>query len=471
MQMMSGRALYENNKFESYIENNIGKDNIKEIIIQDGVEWIADFPSELNNLTKVYLPKSLRSIEDPDFGFQIRMSDGNNSLNYIEVDDDNENYYDIEGVLFKDKGLKEYPAGRQGSYKIPSDTKYIMSYAFEKCKGLTSVEIPDSVMEISADAFSYCSGLTSIEIPDSVTKIGAEAFSYCSGLTSVEIPDSVTEIGAVAFRNCTELTNVKLSSNMKKIDYGTFAYCKNLSNIEIPEGVVEIGTEENVHGPFYECTSLKKMILPDSVTFVHRATFEGCNKMKVYSRIASFDLNNREKVKSILDNQAPTIKLIKDGKKIIIEAKDNEGGIGLAEKPYSTDNINWFSDKEIILNDNQVSKIYVKDELGNVGSIDISKAVDIAELKEKEKNDQNTNDGNKENKNENDGNKESGDKNDQNSNKDLTDGKNNNNGTKDTSESPKIFGQYGGKSIAIMALIIIFGTGVVGYKKYKKNNF
>ncbi|MBR4261052.1 MAG: hypothetical protein IKQ33_03755, partial [Clostridia bacterium] len=91
--------------------------------------------------------------------------------------------------------------------------------------------------------------------------------------------------------------------------------------------------------------------------------------------------------------------------------------------------------------------------------------------KEKEKNDQNTNDGNKENKNENDGNKESGDKNDQNSNKDLTDGKNNNNGTKDTSESPKIFGQYGGKSIAIMALIIIFGTGVVGYKKYKKNNF
>ena len=450
--------LYKNDKLNNYLENDIGKDNIKEIVFQEGVKRIADFPTHLNNLTKVYLPKSLISMEDGDLGTTVSLSFCNYSLNYIEVDDDNEKYYDIDGVLFenrdvyendvliKKKCLQDYPVGRKGSYKIPNDTK----------------------------------------------RIESEAFYEREGLTSVEIPDSVTEIGEYAFSRCSALTNVKLSSNIKKICQGTFFYCKSLSNIEIPEGIVEIIIdEERNKGAFEECTSLKKVVLPDSVTSVANNTFDGCNDMKVYSRVTSFELNNREKVKSILDNQAPTIKLIKDGKKIIIEAKDNEGGIGLAEKPYSTDNINWFSDKEIVLNDNQVSKIYVKDELGNVGNIDISKAVDIAELKEKEKNDPSTNDGNKENQNEKDGNKEFGDKNDQNSNKgntgdknsnegstgnknsnkDLTDGKNNNNGTKDTSESPKIFGQYGGKSIAIMALIIIFGTGVVGYKKYKKNNF
>ena len=135
-----------------------------------------------------------------------------------------------------------------GSVRIPSaiyssSQKYnvtsIGNYAFQSCRGLTSITIPNSVTSIGSQAFSSCSGLTSITVDegntkyhssgnciietksktliagcktsvipddDSVTSIGSKAFQNCNGLTSITIPDSVTSIGSQAFQNCSGLT-------------------------------------------------------------------------------------------------------------------------------------------------------------------------------------------------------------------------------------------------------------------------
>ena len=75
-----------------------------------------------------------------------------------------------------------------GSVVIPEEVTYmnrtrkvtsIGDYAFDKCRGLTSVTIPNSVTSIGASAFASCSGLTSVTIPNSVTSIGDYAFEFC----------------------------------------------------------------------------------------------------------------------------------------------------------------------------------------------------------------------------------------------------------------------------------------------------
>ena len=91
---------------------------------------------------------------------------------------------------------------------IPNSVTSIGVYAFCNCSSLASVTIPSNVTSIGESAFSGCTSLTSITIPNSVTSIGSNAFRNCSSLTSITIPNSVTSIGGYAFGDCSSLTDV-----------------------------------------------------------------------------------------------------------------------------------------------------------------------------------------------------------------------------------------------------------------------
>ena len=130
-------------------------------------------------------------------------------LTFIEVEENNENYTSIDGVLVDKNAvqLMQYPIGRQDAeYSIPDGVASISSFAFYGCTSLTSVTIPSSMAEIGSYAFYHFYGLTSITIPDSVTKLGESAFDGCENLTSVIIPDSVTDMDVDVFRNCPVVT-------------------------------------------------------------------------------------------------------------------------------------------------------------------------------------------------------------------------------------------------------------------------
>ena len=107
------------------------------------------------------------------------------------------------------------------------------------------------------------------------------AFKGCRGLTSIEIPNSVTEIGERAFEGCTGLTSISVVSDNAKYDSrdNCSAIIETVTNILIsgckntiiPNNVTEIGV-----AAFEGCTGLTSIVIPNSVTEIGGSAFCGC---------------------------------------------------------------------------------------------------------------------------------------------------------------------------------------------------
>ena len=158
---------------EEDIPWNSEHESIKNVVIEDGITGIGNYAfMECSNLETISIPASVTEIGD--FVFYDM-----NSVKGINVDENNENYKSVDGVLFN-KDMTEiikYPNGRSGSYAIPETVTTIHTCAFRECTELTELEIPDSVTTFESYSFYNCDSLLSVTIPSSVTEMGS---SYTS---------------------------------------------------------------------------------------------------------------------------------------------------------------------------------------------------------------------------------------------------------------------------------------------------
>lgn len=166
------------------------------IVLPEGITSIGDYAFYAAfKLDFVTIPASVTSIGVEAFGF-TRL------LTRIEVDGDNLQYKDINGVLLSKDGklLIHYPSNHlERIYTLPDSVTFIEDHAFMGSRIESIVFSPNTQLRtIGKMAFKQTRLKGNIHIPSGVTAIYEEAF-FTKDIKSIFIPDTVTSIGEDAF--------------------------------------------------------------------------------------------------------------------------------------------------------------------------------------------------------------------------------------------------------------------------------
>ncbi len=133
---------------------------IDKITLPDGLKHLgSDAFNGCDNLKSITIPKTVEYIGKVAIGFC-------NSLEYITVDENNQFYASINGVLY-DKEIKtllKFPSNIQDNewFEIPSTVTSIGYCAFHTNNNLTRITIPSGVTTIGNGAFYYCKNLSRV---------------------------------------------------------------------------------------------------------------------------------------------------------------------------------------------------------------------------------------------------------------------------------------------------------------------
>lgn len=214
------------------------------------------------------------------------------SLKKITVDERNDKYSAVDGVLYNKKKTEIVcvPRGIDGEIEIPDGITNLHDKVFYNCKNLSSVIISDSVLEIGGTVFSNCSGLTNIVFGNRVSSVGENAFKGCSKLKNVVINSNLQRIKASAFDGCNELTKVNYEGtvdgwaeiNFANAKSNPLYYAKKLyiSNNLISEANFSTATKISQYA-FYNCENLLKITIGNSVKCIEDNAFYSCTQLAV----------------------------------------------------------------------------------------------------------------------------------------------------------------------------------------------
>ena len=131
-------------------------------------------------------------------------------------------------------------------------------------------ELQDGTVEITG----YVGTETELSVPSTldgkkVSKIGQNAFYKNKTITKVTIPSTVTSIEIAAFEHCTSLRTIILPDSVQEIGNYSFAYDSNLNSVTLGKNLKRIGASS-----FMECTSLKSINIPDAVEEIGISAFD-----------------------------------------------------------------------------------------------------------------------------------------------------------------------------------------------------
>ncbi|MDE7162466.1 MAG: leucine-rich repeat protein [Clostridia bacterium] len=272
----------------------------RDLTVTSIMNYTRDFEySVLQNETKfvsVDIPSTVKFI----YAEALR-SDYKNELEEINVDENNQVYRSVDGVLFTKSlhTLISYPNGSKRTYyAIPDETKIISHLAFES-RNLEILKIGKSVrragflnwwgagypdsdddigfnwaagewgricnyhywnlrLEVDEDNPNYTikdgmlfnKSLTYLYVamydieeavlPDTVTSMEENAFDYCRNLKSVSLPENLQRLGSFSH---TALESLIIPDGISRIEYLTFCGCRSLTYLEIPASVTFIGRD------------------------------------------------------------------------------------------------------------------------------------------------------------------------------------------------------------------------------------
>lgn len=301
-----------------------GNTSLENIILQEGLEVIArEAFRGCSSLQTINIPASVSTINYDTF-------QGCNSMKEIAVDEENEHFYSIDGVLFTSdisltwifdeiydvsedsfSALMYYPAAKEGtSFTIP-DVDLIFSSAFHSSQNLEEVIIPEGIKNLNDYCFSMSKSLKTVSLPSTLEYIGQAAFYECTNLTDVILPASLESIGRSAFHDCSSLGKLNIPANVSSIGDYVFEGYTGLTEITVDPANENFTAENGVlfnkdmtkliaypaantdasytvpstvtemsNSSFHSARYLKEVILPESITEIPSYTFSKCKVLE-----------------------------------------------------------------------------------------------------------------------------------------------------------------------------------------------
>ncbi|MBQ7011638.1 MAG: leucine-rich repeat protein, partial [Clostridia bacterium] len=234
-----------------------GCSRVKSISIPDTVTSIGDHAFEgCKALTSVDIHKDVTAIGTASFKDCT-------ALISVNVAEDNENYSDVNGVLYCGTELVCYPAAKKGAeFAVPDDIVSIGGYAFYGCGTLERVTLPKTVQTVAAGNFAQCEALVEVVILNKEIAIegvmsGNEALTiYGFAGSTAETYANANSIAFVAIAD--EITNVNVTVGTDL----TLNYYAKIWDSESEKLVVTADNKEfEIEGVYDEAVGLYKFSL------------------------------------------------------------------------------------------------------------------------------------------------------------------------------------------------------------------
>ena len=98
---------------------------------------------------------------------------------------------------------------------------------------------------------------------------------YASCVETVELGNNVDFLAySATFKNCTHLREINLPDSVTSIVHKVFYGCTNLALTVLPDGITSIGSYA-----FQNCTNLALTVLPDGITSIGSYAFQNCTNL------------------------------------------------------------------------------------------------------------------------------------------------------------------------------------------------
>ena len=244
--------------------------------------------SGCSNLISVIIPDSVDFLGEFAFGHCIKLEDIIMSSNLTRIEQYTfSNCINLRNVI------------------LPNRLESIGPYAFYSCKSLQNIILPNSLKIIGEDngvdsggVFSGCTALESIIIPANVVYMGKGSFIACSSLSEVVILGELNSLNPLMFSACVNLTSIVLPKSLRVIEYKVFNDCRKLKKVHVAD--IKSWLKVTFGGPQYEeethpCSNhpmqygadlyvsgekITHLIIPDGVTIVPEYVFYNCTSVK-----------------------------------------------------------------------------------------------------------------------------------------------------------------------------------------------
>lgn len=154
---------------------------------------------------------------------------------------------------------------------IPEGVEYIGNSSFVNCQSLSGkVVLPSTIKTIGSSAF-FQSKITECNFPEGLIEVGDAAFYSCR-LKEAILPNSCLSFpGDSHFALNIELERARIPEGLKMIPESFLDGCEKMYECTMPNSVETIG-----YGAFWQCASLKELILSPNLKSIEKEGLYYC---------------------------------------------------------------------------------------------------------------------------------------------------------------------------------------------------